>query len=332
MRCLRALESGILDEVKYALHHLVKISHERGDKFRFDQFVNLADALMHTVCTVSTVWYAHKGWEYSLKGEQSDQPNLLDELRGTPNLIQKIQSFKPLHVDNFYTDQWRSIMSDVNQASLVIRNMVMLEDNARFLADMVLVRDMMTIVFQLPKRAETVEVKYYTLEIAEQLTKYWVLDSNSSLYTSLIDTIENNMYDRGMIIIGLRALSRISMNLEVTNRLEKIPVSLLQHVYQWLLVEDEDLRGACLDFLYQYTAVTENVQFLITALNSEALVEVLMQFLLLGAIRVPLNREPESTSFTPVPNTNSDMLPKLAPSIIERLCQITDPREQSAAW
>jgi chromatin structure-remodeling complex subunit RSC9 len=197
---------------------------------------------------------------------------------------------------------------------------------------MVLIRDMMTIVFQLPKRPETVEVKYYTLEIAEQLTKYWVLDGDSALYISLIDTIENNMYDRGMIIIGLRSLSRISMNLEVTNRLEKMPVSLLQHVYQWLLVEDEDLRGACLDFLYQYTAVTENVQFLIAALDSEALVEVLMHFLLLGAVRVPLNREPESSSFLPTPNTNSEVLPRLSPSIIERLCQITDPREQSAAW
>jgi chromatin structure-remodeling complex subunit RSC9 len=332
MRCLRALESGIPDEVKYALHHLVKISHERGDKFRFDQFVNLADALMHTVCSVSTVWYSHPGWEYSMTHDGSDRPNLLNELIGTDNLIQKINSYQPLHVDNFYTDQWRSVMSDVNQAGLVLRNMAMLEDNARFLSDMALVKDMMTIILQLPKRAETIEIKYYALEVAEQLTKYWVLGASSPLYTSLIETVENNIYDRGMIIVGLRALSRISMNLDVTNRLEAVPVGLLEHVYQWLLVDDEDLRGACLDFLYQYTAVTENIQFLMKALNTEALVEVLMHFLMLGAVRVPLHHEQESNLPTPKPSSNSEALPKLAPSIIEQLCLIADPREQSTVW
>jgi chromatin structure-remodeling complex subunit RSC9 len=332
MRCLRALESGVPDEVKYALHHLVKISHERADKFRFDQFVNLADSLIHTICNASTVWYRHPGWEYNMTYDGCDRPNLLNELVGTDNLIQKINSYEPLHIDNFYSDQWCSVMSDVNQACLILRNMAMLEDNARYLSGMALVRDMMTIIFQLPKRAETVEIKYYALEVAEQLTKYWILGANSPLYISLIQTIENNIYDRGLIIAGLRALSRISMNLEVTNRLEGVPVGLLQHIYQWLLVEDEDLRGACLDFLYQYTAVTENIQYLMTALNTEALIEVLMQFLMLGAVRVPLHPEQEFNPPAPKPSINVDVLPKLAPSIIDQFCVIADLREQSTVW
>jgi chromatin structure-remodeling complex subunit RSC9 len=334
MRCLFALQSGVPSEVKYALHHLVKISHERGDKFRFDQFVNLADNLMQVVCSISTVYYDHPGWEYTWKDKISIDPTILNQLNGTPDLIQKIRYFSPLPVDTLHTEAWHSKMSDVSSAALVIRNMVILEENAKFMSKMPLVRDMMTIILQLPISPDTVEVKYYALEIAEQLTRFWTMDANDSLYLSLIETVESNIYDRGMVITGLRALSRISMDLEATNRLHNTPAGLLTHIYQWLLVEDEDLRGACLDFLYQYTAVTENVQSMVKAIDTESLVDVLTQFLLLGAVRIQANPEPEVKQPLPhlAPAATALSLPKLAPSIIEKLCQIQDPKEQSSAW
>jgi chromatin structure-remodeling complex subunit RSC9 len=334
MRCLYALQSRVPAEVKYALHHLVKISHERGDKFRFDQFVNLADNLIQVVCGVSTLWYDHPGWEFSWKDELSNQTTLLNQLKGTSNLIEKIKSFNQPPMDTLHTEEWNSKMSDVSSASLIIRNMVILEENANYMSSMPLIKDMMTIVLQLPKSPDTVEIKYYALEIAEQLTRFWIMEANDSLYLSLIETIEENIYDRGIIITGLRVLSRISMDLETTNRLQNIPASLLMHIYQWLLVEDEDLRGACLDFLYQYTAVTDNVHSMVQAMDTESLVDVLMQFLMLGAVRVPVNQEPEvkqpTTQFTP--SVTASSLPKLSSSIIEKLCQIADPKEQSSAW
>jgi chromatin structure-remodeling complex subunit RSC9 len=334
IRCLYALQSAVPAEVKYALHHLVKISHERGDKFRFDQFVNLADNLMSVVCSVSTLFYNHPGWQYSWKDEDSCQENLLNQLNGTSNLLGRIKSFKQVPLDTLHTEEWNSTMSDVSSASLVLRNMVILEENANYLSAMPLVRDMMTIVLQLPKCPDTVEIKYYALEMAEQLTRFWALTAVDPLYISLIKTVENNIYDRGMIITGLRALSRISMDLEVTNRLQNIPHSLLTHIYQWLLVEDEDLRGACLDFLYQYTAVTENVQSMVEAMDTESLVDVLMQFLMLGAVRIPVNQESEVKQQAPhsAPASVSTSIPKLAPSIVEKLCQIADSKEQSSAW
>lgn len=49
IRALHALRSKEPEEEAYALHHLVKISHERGDKYRFDQFPGLAEALIAKV-------------------------------------------------------------------------------------------------------------------------------------------------------------------------------------------------------------------------------------------------------------------------------------------
>ena len=93
VKTVYALSSGVPAETKYALHHLVKISHERGEKFRFDQFNLLADELLHIICNVSTIWFQHPGWEYTFADAVSDQPNLLNELHGTHDLIRKIQSF-----------------------------------------------------------------------------------------------------------------------------------------------------------------------------------------------------------------------------------------------
>jgi chromatin structure-remodeling complex subunit RSC9 len=334
MRCLFALQSGVPSEVRYALHHLVKISHERGDKFRFDQFVNLADNLLQIMCSATSIWYDHPGWNYSWEDSQTDDDWLtLNQLHGTSNLLEKIAHFPLITVDTLRTADWITKMGDVTSAALVIRNMIILDDNANFVCAMPLVRDTITIILQLPKAPETVEVKYYALEIAEQLTRFWVLDENDALYHSLIQVIEENLYDRGIIITGLRALSRISMDLDVTNRLRNIPSLLLSHVYQWLLVEDEDLRGACLDLLYQYTAVTENVQSMVESVDTEALIDVLMQFLVLGAVRINLNQETQQKALAAPSTTGiAENLPKLAPSIVEKLCQIADSKEQSSAW
>ena len=125
------------------------------------------------------------------------------------------------------------------------------------------------------------------------------------------------------------------MDLKTPNRLENVSPTLLNQIYYWLLVEDEELRNACLDFLYQYTAVTENVAHLVKSINTDSMVDLLMNFLLLGAIRISLNPEPPALPeepATPASTAPADTLPKLAPSIVQKLCQISEPKEQSSSW
>ena len=62
------------------------------------------------------------------------------------------------------------------------------------------------------------------------------------------------------------------MNLEATNKLSDVPVKTLQSICDWLLVEDEDLRIACLDFLYLFTGFPDNVELLAHEVNVEAVV------------------------------------------------------------
>ncbi|KAL1637504.1 Chromatin structure-remodeling complex protein rsc9 [Neofusicoccum ribis] len=328
IRALLALQSGSVEEQAYALHHLVKISHERGDKYRFDGFPGLAEALIDRLLEVSTLFYGIR-WEISYIEDESLQRNdTLNAISGTADLLQKIRSHPLLDfTDDVQTKEFSEALGRVNEAGLVIRNLVMLDANAHYVAQLPLVQDFITIALNLPARSSVIELKHYALEIAEQLSRYWMLDSGHHLYQTLLAQL--NSRDRGTIITALRALSRIAMNANPRYELTNVPTDVIQHVCEWLLVEDEHLREACLDFLYLYTATAENVETLTQYTDVEALVKQLVRLLLYNAqtIRIPIQSKAPGKPASSSPET----APKLATSIIDQLLTLDEP-DRSSQW
>jgi chromatin structure-remodeling complex subunit RSC9 len=326
IRALHALRSRQPDEEAYALHHLVKISHERGDKYRFDQFPGLAEALIGKVIDVGSLFY-DVAWEISYSEHDLDKPEVLNGLSGTKDLLKRIQSLQTLDVhDELLPEDTAKVLNMVNEAALIIRNMVMLKENALFAAMIPSVRDMIVIILTLPKHPTVVELQHYALETAEQLTKYWVLSAQDPLYRSLLVQVESD--DRGRIITSLRALARIAMNLEASNKLSDVPVKTLQSICDWLLVEDEDLRIACLDFLYLYTGFSDNVETLAHEIELESVVNQLVRMLQYGAIAYEERRSASKPSKSAQP---SDGAPKLSSAIIDQLVAMEEP-ERSSQW
>ena len=86
------LRSGVPEEQEFALHHLVKISYERGDKYKFEGFPMLAESLIGKSLEITELLYGVK-WEVSY-GEQTLKPNILDGSFGTPNLLENISILK----------------------------------------------------------------------------------------------------------------------------------------------------------------------------------------------------------------------------------------------
>ena len=342
MRILLAVQSGVPDEVQYALHHLVKISHERGDKYTFAGFPGLAEALVTQALEMSSLFYDVK-WEVSFVEDDSlRQNNVLNGIGGTPDLLDRIQSKRPLPMtDGVQPDSGAQVLSNVNEAALILRNMVMLEENAVYLSNLPLVRDFIVIALNMPRHPSIIEVQHYALEIAEQLTRYFTVEERDPLYLTLLRQLDSS--DRGVIITAVRALSRISLNLDVTNRLPNVPLSSLQLICQWLTIEDEDLRSACLDFLYQYTAVTENVEYLLNNLDISLLVGQLARLLLHNNLPTtkPYNhsrswqRPPNSATSghnQVMPQADPEKPPKISAAIVEQLVAITDERDQASQW
>ncbi|KAI1118439.1 arid/bright DNA binding domain-containing protein [Nemania sp. NC0429] len=319
-RCLQALRSGIPAEQAFALNHLVKISFERGDKYKFDSFLGLAEGLIEKALEVGNLFY-DVAWEISYSGDQDGSKlGRLDGLDGTPDILERIRGLKPKPVlDHLQPVEFSDRLLRITEAILTLRNMVMLTENAVYMADVFSLRDLLCIILHLPELEMLVEIKHFALDIAEQVTPWLLLDSSDPLYQTLLAQLDST--DRGTILTALRAVSRISMNLEATNKLEHVPARVLENIMNWLLLNDEELMDACLDFLYQYTAVVANVESLLGAVNMENVVPHLVRLLAHGAKRIKEEKvlEPEKKALC------TEEVPPLPLDLHEKLRNTDEP-------
>lgn len=328
VRTLQGLRSLIPAEQDYALHHLVKISHERGDKYKFDSFPNLAETLIEYALGVSSLFYDVK-WEISYT-EDALELNVLDGINGTPEILQRIQCLKRIDAfDELEPEELAHKITKIHEAGLTIRNLSLLEDNAVYLSGLPQLRDFLTIVLNLPSSPLVIELKHYALDIAEQVTRAWSMEVEDPLYRSLLNQVDAGL-DRGAILTSLRAISRISMNLDDSNLLPGVPISVLRHICKWLLLEDEELIHACLDFLYQFTAVPENVGLLLAHCDTLPIHSLLTQF-------ARLLQHHAQESFTKhliapaIPVTPATEIPAVPQELLEQFLKFDEP-ERSNFW
>lgn len=325
-RCLQSLRSGIPDEQAFALNHLVKISFERGDKYKFESFLGLAEGLIEKALEIGSLFY-HVEWQIAYFGaKDADDIGTLDGLNGTPDILERIQMLTPKPVLAYMQPaEFGDSLVRVTEAVLTVRNMLMLQENAMYLRDVYPLKDLLCIILNLPNLEMLVEIKHFALDIAEQLTPWMELASSDPLHRSLLAQLDST--DRGTILTALRAISRISMNLEATNKLQNVPPAALRNIINWLLLNDEELMDACLDFLYQYTAVVPNVESLLEAVDMERVVPHLVRLLAHGAKRVKeeLILEPEQKAAA------TEVVAALPPDLQHKL-SITDEPQRCFHW
>lgn len=325
-RCLLALRSSIPEEEAFALNHLVKISFERGDKYRFDAFPGLADGLVEKALQVGSLFYDVQ-WTVSWDSPpESDNIGCLDGESGTRDILERIQSLTPKDVpEALQTEAYADALVLITEAVLTIRNMVTLPENAHHMSDYFPLKDLICILLHLPVKDSLIELKHMALDIAEQLTPFMALEADDPLYKSLLSQLVSE--DRGTIVTALRALGRISVNLEATNSLADVSPTVLQRIVSWLLLNDDELIDACLDFLYQYTAVVINVDRLIRSTIPENLVEQLARLLSHGArktqrefVLLAEQKLPSRDEIAPVPD-----------DLLQEMLKLNEP-ERAHVW
>ena len=333
VRTLMALRCQVPQEMDYALHHLVKISHERGDKYKFEAFPGLIDGLINKALEICPLFYDVQ-WEVSYSGEEQLPAHCLDGLSGTPDILDRIQKLKLIDDSEYLqTAEFSHTLLKCNEAGLVIRNMSMLEENARHLSEHWPLRDFLSIALNLPKRDSVIEMKHYALDIAEQVTKYWSLSSNDPLYISLLRTVTETM-DRGAALAGLRALCRISMALSESKRSKPrdVPEETLKILLNWICLNDDEVVGGCLDFMYQFTFVPENIKSLLSAsangaISLEALTRQLGN-LLMSNTQVRISQH---VLYPPVLERPGKDIPDLPREYLDSIMDISEP-ERSRIW
>ena len=328
VRAQLALQSGIEQEEQYALHHLVKISHERGDKYRFDQFPGLAEALVKKAMQVCGLFYDVE-WDVSYEDETMDgDDEILNGLSGTSDIVRRLRQMVPRATeDNLQEPAFASQLDRVMEAGLILRNMSLQAENAKYLFNMPTTRDYLAVVLNLPQHPAVIELQHYALDTAEQVLVWCDLGPKDALYQALIRQLYGQ--DRGAIVLALRTLARIAMNLAGPKRLDEIPAAVLRKVQNWLLVEDEELKSACLDFLFQYTSFSDNVANLLDTVDSTSLAHHLSRLLLFAAKE---NREIRPFTARQDPSTlGPHPIPCLSKSVISMLLALDEP-ERSSEW
>lgn len=254
----------------------MKISHERGDKYKVEAFPTLAETLIEYALGVSSLFYNVR-WEVDYTEKKFDL-NTLDGINGTPDILQRIQSLKRIDSsDELEPEELAHKFTKINEAGLALRNLTTLEENAQYLSTLPQLRDFLSIVLNLPSSDRVTELKLNVLDIAEEVTKYWSMDVSDPLYRSLLDQVEVSN-DRGVIIRALRAICKISFECEEPNQIRGVPISIIRRLFEWLLLEDEELVKVCLDFLYQFVAISDNVGLLIANADQLSLPSLMAQF------------------------------------------------------
>ncbi|CAO1597040.1 Chromatin structure-remodeling complex protein rsc9 [Xanthoria calcicola] len=334
VRTLQALKSGIPGEIRYALHHLVKISHERGDKFRFEAFPGLAEALIEYIMGITSEYYAIH-WHVSYMEDVSSD-EVLDAINGTPKLPEKMQRAERVDfVDELWEPESVIHFENVMQAGLATRNLLHMEENAQYLVrETNLARDMLTIILNLPHDFRLTELRHYMWDIAECLVPYWVMPNppkSDPLYRLLLSEIQDSP-DRGAIVTCIRTLCRISMNLTVNNNISGVPAKTINKIVNWCLLQDEELVGAALDFLYQYTANPVNVALLLYTHKSwECPLPPLLSRMSSLLRHGELETQAKVVLQHAIPEIPAETIPNIPADLLQKLLQMDEP-ERSNVW
>jgi len=335
LRCLYGLRSGIEGEQDFALHHLVKVSYERGDKYKFEGFPFLAEALLEKALEISELVYGVK-WLISYEEEEGGSttaplpPNTLNAAYGTPDLLGKLESLKvQIAAEDLETTEFSRRLEKLNEAALVLRNMVILEENAVFLSKFALFKDFLTIAVSLPPQPRLTEFRHYALEMAEQVTRYWPMPAQDPLYLSMLPYLESS--DRGMILSAMRAINRIGIETPEVHRLTDVPRSTVERLVSFMLFDsDNELVETSLDFLYEYTAIPENVTSALSA-NADLFSSIMPRLTNLLLHNAVATEEKILNRPTPQKPPVAAGIPLIPAELHHQLLQFQEP-ERSSRW
>ncbi|CAK40609.1 hypothetical protein CBS63078_321 [Aspergillus niger] len=327
------LQSGISDEVDFALYHLVQISNQRWDKFKFEGFPLLAETLMEKAIDVSIICTGVK-WELQYEYRHPmERVNVLNSLHGTRDLLERIKRIPvTLPSDTLETHEFNHRLRNVKEATLVLRNMVLLPDNAFYVSRYAkgLLRDFLVILLNLPNQPRLNEIKNDALDIAEEVTKFMRTDPEDPLWISLLHCLESP--DRAHVVRALWALTHFSTEIndsEGNQALERMPKQSLQQMYFHTLLDlDKDILSGALDFWYQYTLSRENIETMLDIFDFPSVFVPRMIALLTHEAR-PSKKETvlQEEKVAPPPSE----IPRVPAELLKDLMELQEP-ERSSRW
>lgn len=273
-------------------------------------------------------------WELQYDFRQPiDRVNVLNSLHGTRDLLEKIKKIPvTLPQDTLETYEFNHRLRNVKEATLVLRNMVLLKENAFYVARYAkgLLRDFLVILINIPNQPRLNEIKNDALDIAEEVTKFMKTDPEDPLWITLMDCLESS--DRAHVVRGLWAMTHFSTEIDepdANQAIERTPKQTLQQLYYHTLLDlDKDILSGALDFWYQYTLSPGNIETVIDTFNLP-IVFVPRMIALLAYEGRPSKKETvlQEEKVAPPPSE----IPRVPAELLKDLMDLSEP-ERSSRW
>ncbi|KAF9359284.1 Chromatin structure-remodeling complex protein rsc9 [Mortierella sp. AD094] len=251
-RILLSLKSDLPNEIDWAFSRLISLSYE------WNEFsLNMIPGLLNELLSFAQPFF---DWWTSLETREHEE--LMDEdllnISDTHNMERILQVFH------------------------ILRNLSFLEHNTVILTEHSVFRKMLQQGLSMPPSTQLNELRVYCLDTLECLSIHITLRSKFDVYLrELHRLLQTN--DKAMILGSLRALTRLAANEHNEKILSDIDPEIIDRISQLLLVQDEELIGATLDYLYQFSSFHGDAAVQIAKNFPGNIVSALVQFLSWGS-------------------------------------------------
>ncbi|KAF8924407.1 hypothetical protein EDD21DRAFT_7264 [Dissophora ornata] len=251
-RILLALKSELPNEIDWAFSRLISLS------FEWNEFsLNMIPGLLNELLSFAQPFF---DWWSSL--ESKDNEELMDD---------DLLSMSETHN-----------MERILQVFHILRNLSFLDHNTVILTEHAGFRKMLQQGLSMPPSTLLNELRIYCLDALESLSIHITLRSKFDVYLrELHRLLQTN--DKALILGSLRALTRLAANEQNEKILCDIDPEIIERISQLLLIQDDELIGATLDYLYQFSSFHGDAAVQIARNFPGNIVSILVQFLSWGS-------------------------------------------------
>lgn len=318
-RAALALKSGIREEMEWASKYLIKATYELADDFLLEKVGGLIETLLSLISRGIT----------SLSDDSSvDVTNSSEHLTNGDSRPSKRLKLHPAYFERRKKCQIPKAL----EAALILRNLCLQPENAKFLLRLPILTDIISRGLQLPDVSESLEMKQYCIEICDAVPATLHVNSEDDpFYLILIRGLESD--DRSMLLSSLRALSRLSVADEHNRLLQEIRPTTVTRLIRFLQLNDVELLHALTGFFFQFTTYKTNTAALVKNPEIATLMRRLLGLTMWNAQFAPRDiviSDAKSIEVAPVSPPPQEP-PQLSEDIVRELLTFQEP-ERAIHW
>ncbi|TPX66839.1 hypothetical protein SpCBS45565_g04167 [Spizellomyces sp. 'palustris'] len=182
-------------------------------------------------------------------------------------------------VSMFYDEGISTLLERVLQVLHVLRNLSFWPDNAMHFGKSYALLTYLAKGIALPTSSYYVQIKHHSLDLLDNLTPYLTLQGPNDFYLACL---HQNLFDndRAVIISCTRTLTRFcstEANAKILKQVDTTAV--VQRFLQLLLVPDEELVNAVLDWFYEYSSLGSDAALRISEAAPFNVLKLFIKFL-----------------------------------------------------